>query len=204
MIASGKGAAILSTKSNSPEIPASATESMISTAMRSMSERRARTARGVKRRITTRRIGPCRGGSSIMTISGSVTAGASVRASMTPWAFEKRRGFVEICTMSACFVMAQNGRYPGGSIRAMGTSARSRVHRSWGYPRRAKRAGSTRSSGSTKSGDSMGGLSARSPSRDFAGKRRWLLLPQSRTRGVPLSPSSRHLQRAVGQIGRSH
>ena len=51
---------------------------------------------------------------------------------MIPCALEKRSGCVAICTMSACFVIAQNGRYPGGAKYATGASARSRVHTAWG------------------------------------------------------------------------
>ena len=58
--------------------------------MRSTSSRRARTAFGVKRALTTRRIGPCRGGSSITRISGGGIGGAPARASVMPCALENR------------------------------------------------------------------------------------------------------------------
>ena len=86
----------------------------------------------MKRLFTSLRIGPCRGGSSITTISDGGIAGASARRSMIPCAFEKLSGCFDTCTMSACFVIAQNGSYPGGSISATGASARSRVHTAWG------------------------------------------------------------------------
>jgi len=51
---------------------------------------------------------------------------------MIPCSLEKRRGWDEISAMSACFVIAQKGRYPGGSKYATGASARSCVHTAWG------------------------------------------------------------------------
>src|SRR5262249_31760989 len=129
--AMGSGAAIRSTKSHSPTAPPVAARSRISTAMRSMSGTCTRCARGVKRRLATRRSGPCRGGSSVTTISdGIATASAGPR--MIPCALEKRSGCDAISATSACFVIAQNGRYPGGAKCATGASARSRVQTSCG------------------------------------------------------------------------
>ena len=98
-----------STKSHSPPSPPVTAPSRISVPMRSTSSWRARTAFGVKRPLTTRRIGTCRGGSSITTISGIFTTGCSARASVIPYSLEKRAGWRAISMMSACFVIAQNG-----------------------------------------------------------------------------------------------
>jgi len=102
-----------------------------STVMRSTSARCACSARGVKRRLATRRIGPCRGGSSVTTISDGI-ATASTLPRMMPCALEKRTGCDATSTMSACLVIAQNGRYPAGAKCATGASARSRVHTACG------------------------------------------------------------------------
>ena len=128
----GSGAAKRSTKSPSPVAAPVAASSRISTAMRSMIALRSRKEPRVKRLFTTRRIGPCCGGSSITTISDGGKGGAPARRSMMPCALEKRSGCFDTCTMSACFVTAQNGSYPGGSKRATGASARSRVHTACG------------------------------------------------------------------------
>ena len=132
MTASGNGAAMCCTKSSSPDAPAGNAVSTTSTAIRSMSARLARTARGVKRPITTLRTAPCFGGSSSTTISEGGTGGAPSRGRVTPWALEKRNGCAAIWTMSACLVIAQNGRSPAASMRATGASARNRVHTSCG------------------------------------------------------------------------
>ena len=81
----------------------------MSTAIRSMSSRRARTARGVNRAFATRRSGPCRGGSSITTISDGGNTGAGRARSVMPCALENRSGCFAISRMSACLVIAQNG-----------------------------------------------------------------------------------------------
>ena len=65
-------------------------------------------------------------------ISDGGIIGAPARRSMIPCAFEKRSGCFDIWTMSACFVIAQNGSYPGAAMCATGDSARSRVHTAWG------------------------------------------------------------------------
>ena len=128
--ASGNGAAICSTKSHSPTSAAGhrAVEDLDARCARRRPAARAPPS-GVKRPLTTRRIGPCRGGSSITTISGVGITGASARASVMPVrAREPQRLATTISMMSACFVIAQNGLNPGASIRATGASARSRVH----------------------------------------------------------------------------
>ncbi len=97
-----------STKSNSSESSAAATSSTISTAMRSISSWRNRIARGVKRGMATLRKGPCRGGSSVTIISVGCEF-APIGPSMSPCAFENATGCDATATMSACFVIAQNG-----------------------------------------------------------------------------------------------
>ena len=97
-----------STKSNSSVPSATATSSSTSAAMRSISSCRDRIARGVRRRIPTRRSGPWRGGSSVTTISVGC-AGAPVRPRIRPCSFEKRTGCAAMSVMSACLVIAQNG-----------------------------------------------------------------------------------------------
>ena len=105
----GSGAATRSTKLHSPEAPPVAAWSRISTAMRSMSALRARSEARVKRALTSLRSGPCRGGSIMTTISDGGIGGAPARRSMIPCSFEKSSGSFDTCTMSACFVIAQNG-----------------------------------------------------------------------------------------------
>ncbi len=103
-----------STKSNSLVPSVAATSSRISAVMRSISAKRERIARGVKRRIATRRSGPCRGGSSVTTISvgwpgtDSEPSGPT-GMTMSPCSFEKRSGCEATHWMSPCFVIAQNG-----------------------------------------------------------------------------------------------
>ena len=126
MTPSGNGAAIRSTKSSSPTPPVGSAPSTISPAIRSMSSRRARTARGVNPALATRRIGPCLGGSSSTRISDGGSTKPAGRSVM-PCALEKRSGCFETSSTSACFVIAQNGSRPGGSNHATGASARSRV-----------------------------------------------------------------------------
>ena len=77
--------------------------------MRSTSARFSRTAFGVNRALTSRRTGPCFGGSSSTRISDGGIGGAPSRASVMPCALENRSGCVAICRMSACLVIAQNG-----------------------------------------------------------------------------------------------
>jgi len=106
--ASGNGAATRSTKSPSVD-PFTTPSPSTSRAMRSTSSWRARIARGVKRELTTRRIGPCLGGSIITRISVGGTGPAPSRASVMPAALPKRSGCDATCMMSACLVTAQNG-----------------------------------------------------------------------------------------------
>ena len=82
--------------------------------MWSISSSRERMARGVKRGIAARRNGPCRGGSRVTTMSDGCMP-APERPRTRPPALEKRSGWAEISTMSACRVMAQNDSKPGGS-----------------------------------------------------------------------------------------
>ncbi len=110
----GRGAATASTKSHSPVAPPVAAASRISTATRSTSSRRPRTPRGVKRRLAKRRMGPWRGGSIATTITDG-TIGMSAGPMMIPCSLEKRSGWAATWVMSACFVTAQKGRYPGGA-----------------------------------------------------------------------------------------
>ena len=127
--ASGKGPAMRPTKSSSPGAPSCSASPRTSTAMRSMSGRRAFTPRGVKSGLAIRRMGPCRGGSCRTRISVGGGNGAPARRRVIPPALEKRRGSLAMCWTSACLVTAQNGSNPGGSNRARGDSARSRVQK---------------------------------------------------------------------------
>ena len=99
--------------------------------MRSMSSRRSRTARGVNPAFATRRIGPCRGGSSMTTISdgGNTTpAGRSV----IPCALENRERLLRDLQDVGVLRDRPERLEPGGAKYATGASARSRVHTSCG------------------------------------------------------------------------
>ena len=76
--------------------------------MASISSWRSRMARGVNRRMATRRRGPWRGGSRVTTISDGCE-GVPIGLRTRPCSFEKRCGCDAISTTSACFVIAQNG-----------------------------------------------------------------------------------------------
>ena len=90
----GSGAAMRSTKSNSsPPLAATGCRRGSRRAMRSISSWRDRMARGVNRRIATRRSGPCRGGSRVTTISIGWPALRAVGPERcSPCSFEKRSG----------------------------------------------------------------------------------------------------------------
>ena len=103
----GRGAAMRSTKSNSPASGEAATSSRTSTAMRSISSWRERMARGVNRGMAVRRSGPWRGGSRVTTISMG-WLGAPSLPRMRPCWLENRSGWEDTSTMSACRVTAQN------------------------------------------------------------------------------------------------
>ena len=73
-----------------------------------MSSLRALIARGVRRRMATRRSGPWRGGSRVTTISIGWPI-APFGPIIRPCSLENRTGCDATSRMSACLVIAQNG-----------------------------------------------------------------------------------------------